>query len=425
MVPYSLSKMVYILARITRWEIAIACLFQSCPTNNHRKSTHLAQKNNPHWLLTVQRKVLWEVRLFITKGHFLKYLQILVKSSHKRIRMKNTIGIQSPEELLCKDRGFTDFWQKTGLPPRHWRKGNLDRREPRWNSVKQEVIYQVPQGRGGLKIRNCCTFRASLNIRRASQPDEGSLQETKCSKGVRESQPLGLWASKGDIRSTGRDCSGSWWLLTDCPVVSSTGKANEEPGGQDEGACYLCIVGGWVASALNWHRDRQDKGARVSNSSWKLRRTGPLLHCGGGVNWSIHRGEHWTGPIETTEESEENVTSCPFLSYASLFWLWQHLWCSSHHPTWSQHPPLVTHPAPIPAHGLLKWLSGKETACQCRRHWGSGFNRWVGKIPWGRTSDPIQDSCLENPTDRGWRTMQQWRRLGRSLTSTSAEKQNL
>lgn len=47
------------------------------------------------------------MRLFITKGHFLKYLQILVKSSHKRIRTKNIIGIQSPKELLCKDRGVT------------------------------------------------------------------------------------------------------------------------------------------------------------------------------------------------------------------------------------------------------------------------------------------------------------------------------
>ena len=29
--------------------------------------------------------------------------------------------------------------------------------------------------------------------------------------------------------------------------------------------------------------------------------------------------------------------------------------------------------------GLPRWLSGKESTCQCRRH---GFNPWVGKIPW-------------------------------------------
>ena len=30
---------------------------------------------------------------------------------------------------------------------------------------------------------------------------------------------------------------------------------------------------------------------------------------------------------------------------------------------------------------LSWWLSGKDSACQCRRH---GFNPWVGKISWGR-----------------------------------------
>ena len=31
--------------------------------------------------------------------------------------------------------------------------------------------------------------------------------------------------------------------------------------------------------------------------------------------------------------------------------------------------------------GLPWWLSGKESACQCKRH---SFNPWVGKIPWRR-----------------------------------------
>ena len=31
------------------------------------------------------------------------------------------------------------------------------------------------------------------------------------------------------------------------------------------------------------------------------------------------------------------------------------------------------------------WLSGREFACQCRRH---GFDPWVGKIPWRRTWQP-------------------------------------
>ena len=35
--------------------------------------------------------------------------------------------------------------------------------------------------------------------------------------------------------------------------------------------------------------------------------------------------------------------------------------------------------------GLLRWLSGKESACQCRR---CGFNPWVRKIPWRRKWQP-------------------------------------
>ena len=35
--------------------------------------------------------------------------------------------------------------------------------------------------------------------------------------------------------------------------------------------------------------------------------------------------------------------------------------------------------------GLTRWLSDKESACQCRR---LGFNPWVGKIPWRRAWQP-------------------------------------
>ena len=35
--------------------------------------------------------------------------------------------------------------------------------------------------------------------------------------------------------------------------------------------------------------------------------------------------------------------------------------------------------------GLLRWFSGKESTCQCRR---CGFDPWVGKIPWRRKWQP-------------------------------------
>ena len=34
--------------------------------------------------------------------------------------------------------------------------------------------------------------------------------------------------------------------------------------------------------------------------------------------------------------------------------------------------------------GLPRWYSGKDTACQCRRHRRHGFQPWVGKIAWRR-----------------------------------------
>ena len=41
--------------------------------------------------------------------------------------------------------------------------------------------------------------------------------------------------------------------------------------------------------------------------------------------------------------------------------------------------------------------SGKESTCQCRRRRRRGFNPWVGKIPWRRSGNPLQYSCLEIP----------------------------
>jgi len=38
--------------------------------------------------------------------------------------------------------------------------------------------------------------------------------------------------------------------------------------------------------------------------------------------------------------------------------------------------------------GLLRWLSGKESACQCRRQRRCEFDPWVRKIPWSRKWQP-------------------------------------
>jgi len=48
--------------------------------------------------------------------------------------------------------------------------------------------------------------------------------------------------------------------------------------------------------------------------------------------------------------------------------------------------------------GLPRCLSGKESACQHRRH---GFDPWVRKIPWRRKCQSTPVFLLGNPMDRG------------------------
>ena len=59
---------------------------------------------------------------------------------------------------------------------------------------------------------------------------------------------------------------------------------------------------------------------------------------------------------------------------------------------------------PSPLHeGFPGGASGKEPACQCRRQKRCGFHPCVGKSLCRRSWQPshLQDSCLQDPTDRG------------------------
>ena len=39
--------------------------------------------------------------------------------------------------------------------------------------------------------------------------------------------------------------------------------------------------------------------------------------------------------------------------------------------------------------GLPRWPSGKESACQCKRHKKHRFHPWIRKIPWRRKPTPV------------------------------------
>ena len=49
--------------------------------------------------------------------------------------------------------------------------------------------------------------------------------------------------------------------------------------------------------------------------------------------------------------------------------------------------PTVSNPG-LRNQGFPGGTSGKEPACQCRRHKRSGFDPWVWKIPWRRAWQP-------------------------------------
>ena len=54
---------------------------------------------------------------------------------------------------------------------------------------------------------------------------------------------------------------------------------------------------------------------------------------------------------------------------------------------------------------MCKWTSqvihGKESTRQCRSHRRRRFHPWVRKIPWRSHRNPLQQSCQDNPMDRG------------------------
>ena len=55
-------------------------------------------------------------------------------------------------------------------------------------------------------------------------------------------------------------------------------------------------------------------------------------------------------------------------------------------------------------YGLPRWLSGKESTCQCQC-WIPG----LGRSPGEKNGYPLQYSCLGNPMDRGaWQATVHW-----------------
>ena len=86
---------------------------------------------------------------------------------------------------------------------------------------------------------------------------------------------------------------------------------------------------------------------------------------------------------------------------------------------------------PCITEGFPGGISGKEPACQYRRHNRCRCHPWVGKIPWRRDGNPLQYSSLENPMDKGaWRATvhkvaKSWTRLKRLSTQACSTLLNI
>ena len=85
-------------------------------------------------------------------------------------------------------------------------------------------------------------------------------------------------------------------------------------------------------------------------------------------------------------EQPPNSTCGVFLSHdwTTCNWQWK-LWSLL---LWNQKSQTSNYLSPITYYVLPRWLSGKESACQCRRHERLRFNPWVRKIIWRRKWQP-------------------------------------
>ena len=70
--------------------------------------------------------------------------------------------------------------------------------------------------------------------------------------------------------------------------------------------------------------------------------------------------------------------------------------------------------------GVPRWLSGRESVCQCRnrrRHKRRGFDPWVGKIPWRREWLPTP--VFLPGESHGWRSLEGYSAWGHKESDTT------
>ena len=95
-------------------------------------------------------------------------------------------------------------------------------------------------------------------------------------------------------------------------------------------------------------------------------------------------GIHYLRDEFMTMRCSQRCTICTLVHYFSQWWGKGQNWLVNLQPE-----------------GLPRWLSGKESTCQFRRHRRYGSIAELERSPGGGNSNALQYSCLENPMDRG------------------------
>ena len=157
-----------------------------------------------------------------------------------------------------------------------------------------------------------------------------------------------------------------------------------------------------------------DQFCNQNESSWQLGNATASANDGGNAGWPLHgqpaRAGHkvaldiwgwiWHQFLPLLCFLAQSVKPTCLIGMlhsltglANIYWapaLWP-FWC------WAQVMHRKQNAQGLCSHGLPRWLSGKKSSCQCRRHGRHGFDPWVGKIPGGGNSNPLWYSCLEIP----------------------------
>ena len=142
----------------------------------------------------------------------------------------------------------------------------------------------------------------------------------------------------------------------------------------------------------------------------------------GSLSLGFSRQEHWSGlpfpsPMSTgLFETLKGADIPPALLHSSLkLVLWYQVYCGLYQ--WNPMKTLgflelggkrirISHRLEVTEQAtdwFPRWLSGKQTPCQCRRHKGRRFDPRVGRIPWRRRWQPTP--VFLSGESHGWRIL--------------------